>query len=76
MKKLDLKKVDERRIEIGMTKRELAKRIGVSPPAIVQMFSKGISNPLLSTGLGIAEALECDITDLLEDDLDEEEQAA
>ncbi|MCR5582449.1 MAG: helix-turn-helix domain-containing protein [Eggerthellaceae bacterium] len=46
--------------ELGVTQKELAKKMGVSPAAVSKMLSKD-SNMRISTIARIASALECDV---------------
>lgn len=53
--------LDSRRIELGMTKAELARRAGVKPEAIRRLFSVERPNPTLSTLVALASALDLNI---------------
>ena len=47
--------LDSRRIELGMSKAELARRAGVKPEAIRRLFSVERPNPTLSTLVALAD---------------------
>jgi DNA-binding phage protein len=49
------------RIALGLSKAELARRVGVRPEAIRRLLSGHHANPTLSTVVSLASALELDI---------------
>lgn len=53
--------LDSRRIELGISKAELARRAGVKPEAIRRLFSMERPNPTLSTLVALASALDLSI---------------
>lgn len=55
----------ELRAAAGLTQRELAKRSGTSSAAISN-FEAGNNAPTLGTLVRLADALECNVTDLVE----------
>ena len=50
--------IEDRRTELGMSKAELARRIGVRPEAIRRLLSGNRANPTLSTVVSLASALD------------------
>jgi len=52
---------DARRIELNLTKAELARRAGVKPEAIRRLFSAEKPNPTLSTLVALAGALDLEL---------------
>lgn len=52
-------KIQEARIEAGLTQRELARRLGIKPPNISQ-YERGVKTPKFETILRIADALGVD----------------
>ncbi len=54
-------RVAERRIERGLSQRELAQRVGTTQSAIARLESGG-RPPRIDTLLRIADALECDLS--------------
>ncbi len=53
--------IEDRRIALGLSKAELARRVGVRPEAIRRLLSRHHANPTLSTVISLASALELDI---------------
>ena len=53
-----IRTLDERRIEVNITKAELARRAGVKPESIRRLFSAEKPNPTLSTLVALAGALD------------------
>jgi DNA-binding phage protein len=53
--------IEDRRVALGLSKAELARRIGVHPEAIRRLLSGNHANPTLSTVVSLASALELDI---------------
>lgn len=49
--------LDQRRAELGLTKAELARLVGVQPAAIRRLFSAEAANPQMATLTAIADAL-------------------
>lgn len=52
---------DARRVELNLTKAELARRAGVKPEAIRRLFSSEKPNPTLSTLVALAGALDLEL---------------
>ncbi len=52
-----LQQIDAARERAGLTKADLAERIGADPSVVRRLFSSGTSNPTLKTVLEIAEVL-------------------
>lgn len=52
---------DARRVELNLTKAELARRAGVKPEAIRRLFSSEKPNPTLSTLVALASALDLEL---------------
>jgi DNA-binding phage protein len=46
--------LDERRIELGLSKAKLAEALGVEPANVRRLFSRGPKNPTLTTMVDIA----------------------
>jgi ribosome-binding protein aMBF1 (putative translation factor) len=53
--------IDEQRIALGLTKAELARRIGTRPEAVRRLLSARHANPTLSTVVALAHELDLDI---------------
>jgi len=53
--------LDDRRIELNLTKADLARRAGVKPEAIRRLFSAEKPNPTLSTLIALAGALDLEL---------------
>ncbi|MHB1486246.1 MAG: nucleotidyltransferase domain-containing protein [Acidimicrobiales bacterium] len=53
--------IEDRRIALGLSKAELARRVGVRPEAIRRLLSGHHANPTLSTVMSLASALKLDI---------------
>lgn len=51
--------LDERRVAIGLSKAELAKRVGMKAELIRRLFTASEPNPTLDTVARLAVALEC-----------------
>lgn len=58
------KNLKQIRVEKGFTQAQLAEKVGVSQAAIVQ-FEREIRQPTIGTAQQIAEALECELMDLV-----------
>ena len=54
-------RVTERRMEMRMSQRELAERVGTTQSAIARL-ERGGRPPRIDTLLGIAEALDCELS--------------
>jgi DNA-binding phage protein len=52
---------DDRRVELDITKAELARRAGIKPEAIRRLFSTETPNPTLSTLVALAAALDLEL---------------
>src|SRR3546814_11041121 len=52
--------LDGRRVELGLSKAELARRAALAPEAVRRLFSIESPNPTASTRAALAEALELD----------------
>ena len=55
------------RIERGLTQCELAKRVGISQPSLCNI-ENGKINPTISTLKKLAKALECHVSDLIDEE--------
>jgi transcriptional regulator with XRE-family HTH domain len=75
MKRLNLNKIDRLREEKGWSRNELARRSGMSGGGLSLMFKEERA-PTLATALGIAEALEVSLYELLEEDCEDCEERA
>lgn len=53
--------IDEERARVGMSKAELARRIGQDPSVVRRVLSNGSSNPTLRTILDMLSALNMDV---------------
>jgi ribosome-binding protein aMBF1 (putative translation factor) len=53
--------IDERRLALGLTKAELARRIGSRPESVRRLLSTRHSNPTLATVIALAHELDLDI---------------
>lgn len=53
-----VRSLDSAREELGMSKAELARRIGVRPESIRRLFSAPSPNPTLDTVIAVAQALD------------------
>ncbi len=53
--------IEGRRVALGLSKAELARRVGVRPEAIRRLLSGNHANPTLSTVVSLASALQLDI---------------
>lgn len=53
--------LDARREEAGITKADLAKRVGMKPEVIRRLFTATEPNPTLDTVVRLAVALDCDL---------------
>lgn len=49
-----LNTLDDKRVELGVSKAELARTLGVEPANIRRLFAKGPKNPTLSTMVDVA----------------------
>ncbi len=56
-----IRALDERRVELALSKAELARRADMPPDAVRRLFASGPSNPTLRTLTAIAEALGLEI---------------
>ncbi|MGH9093114.1 MAG: helix-turn-helix domain-containing protein [Acidimicrobiales bacterium] len=54
--------IDERRIALGLTKAELARRMGARPEAVRRLLSARHANPTLATVVALAHELGLDVT--------------
>jgi DNA-binding phage protein len=54
--------LDERRVQLGLSKAELARRAGIKPESVRRLFSSSRRNPTLATLLALAAALGVDVT--------------
>ncbi len=54
-----VRRLDEARLVAGVTKAELARRIGARPEVVRRLFTGDAANPTLATVLKLAEALGC-----------------
>jgi DNA-binding phage protein len=53
--------LEERRLELGLSKAELARRADMRPEVVRRLLGSGSSNPTLSTIISLAEALSMDL---------------
>jgi transcriptional regulator with XRE-family HTH domain len=53
--------IEDQRIALGLSKAELARRVGVRPEAVRRLLSGHHANPTLSTVVSLASALGLDI---------------
>jgi ribosome-binding protein aMBF1 (putative translation factor) len=53
--------IDERRTALGLTKAELARRVGSRPESVRRLLSARHANPTLSTVIALAHELDLDI---------------
>lgn len=56
-----IRTIDERRSELGLTKAELARRVGSRPEAVRRLLSGRYANPTLVTVVALAHELELDV---------------
>ncbi len=56
-----IRALDERRVELDLSKAELARRADMPPDAVRRLFASGPSNPTLRTLTAIAETLGLEI---------------
>lgn len=54
--------LDERRIDLGLSKAELARQAGMRPEVVRRILGAGPANPTLSTVISLASAMSMDIT--------------
>ncbi len=57
-----LQQVEAARIAAGLSKAELARRVGVNPSAMRRLLTAETSNPTLKTMLGLVDALGLEVT--------------
>lgn len=53
--------IEERRVALGLSKAELARRVGVAPESVRRLLSAEHANPTLSTVVSLAHVLDMDI---------------
>ena len=53
--------IDARRVQMGWTKAELARRTGMPPEAVRRLFSVEAPNPTAATLVAVADALDLEI---------------
>ena len=70
-----MKKIQAHRERLGLTQTELAKKLGVSQPAIAY-WENGVRTPNVYVLKKMAEIFGCPIDDLISDDGDKEEKSA
>ena len=56
-----VRSIEARRIALGLSKAELARRVGVRPEAVRRLLSRHHANPTLATVVSLASALGLDI---------------
>jgi DNA-binding phage protein len=56
-----IRTLDNRRVELDLSKAELARRAGIKPEAIRRLFSAETPNPTLSTLVALATALDLEL---------------
>ena len=57
-----LMRVDQARARAGLTKAELARRVGANPATVRRLLSSGRHNPTLKTVLEVCDALGMEVT--------------
>jgi ribosome-binding protein aMBF1 (putative translation factor) len=57
-----LMRVDRERAQVGLTKAELARRLGTNPSNMRRLLSSGRSNPTLKTVLELCDVLGLEVT--------------
>lgn len=60
------KNIKDRRILMGISQKDLAEAIGISPPMICQI-ERGTKSVTLQLGADIARILQCSVNDLVDD---------
>ena len=58
--------IKQRRTELGLSQRALAKRVGVSDAYITQLETRERTNPSLDVLKKLAKALRCQVSELVE----------
>jgi ribosome-binding protein aMBF1 (putative translation factor) len=53
--------IEERRLALGLSKAELARRVGVAPESVRRLLSAEHANPTLSTVVSLTKVLDLDI---------------
>ncbi|MBW4079419.1 MAG: helix-turn-helix transcriptional regulator [Acidobacteria bacterium] len=53
--------IENRRISLGMSKAELARRVGIAPESVRRLLSAELANPTLSTVVSLAKVLDLHI---------------
>jgi ribosome-binding protein aMBF1 (putative translation factor) len=53
--------IEERRLALGLSKAELARRVGIAPESVRRLLSAEHANPTLSTVVSLAKVLDMDI---------------
>jgi ribosome-binding protein aMBF1 (putative translation factor) len=56
-----IRAIEERRLELGLSKAELARRADMRPEVVRRLLGSGSSNPTLSTFVSLATALSMDL---------------
>lgn len=56
--------IRDRRMELGITQRELAETVGITQAMLCQV-ERGTKQPSMIVGLAIADALRCTVYDLI-----------
>jgi len=54
--------LDDRRMALGLTKAELARRADLAPEAVRRLFSIEVPNPTIATLVALADALDLELT--------------
>jgi len=67
--------LDARRVELGLTKAELARRADMPPAAIRRLFSQQQKNPTLTTLVAIADAVDLRVIAIAVDGLNPDESS-
>ncbi|MCD8051897.1 MAG: helix-turn-helix domain-containing protein [Clostridiales bacterium] len=67
-------KLVRRRLELNLRQSDIAERLGVHP-SVVSVYERDVRQPKYTTLQKFATALECDITDLIGSDTENEEPA-
>ena len=61
-----MKIIAEKRKRVGLSQADLAKKMGISQPAVAQ-WENGVSRPNISLLSKLAEVLECTVDELLKE---------
>lgn len=59
-------KIKQERLRRGLTQEQLAEKVGIKQPVIAQ-YERGSKHPTIPTARTIAEALDCELVELVSD---------